>query len=260
MKKWQRDDVWQRSIRDRFMPPVYAQWTFERRYVFVNKSRWSMLVQKRQAVDTTLQIDKDTSEGWEEKFVRWPGYVYDRFFFEVDSCTLEGLHSDGWMRYIEADTLLYGFVQDGERAIDAYIIKHFAEKVKPWFWEMYAEREHDKALQMIYKEHTMTSDNRTRGLLVPITDVTQITEVDRFYITEGGNYSTTPLPSSQSLFNSLLKQKPLLKQAYQNAPTQDKVKLTDKEKTIIINFPTHHDNEVDDKFDPQGYNNDSLWG
>lgn len=185
MSNWQNDDAWQKGIRDRFMPPIYRQWTIEGRFVFFEKSKCSTLIQKRAAVDTALQTRRDLSVCIEEKFARWPGYTYTAFFLETDSCTLPHKHSKGWMHYALADQLLYAFVQNGEKELDAYLIKDF-QKLKEWFWTVYEK----------YPESTMPGDNRTRGRVVPIKDVALAIEIERYRIADRGMYWQLPCVAS----------------------------------------------------------------
>jgi hypothetical protein len=158
---FRRDDDWQRSVRGLALAPFYGKHSREGRYVFIEKSRWSMLVQKRMAVDTVMQSKRGGSVAIEEKLTRPPknGRRFVNFFLETQSCTVLGRESEGWMRYGEADFLLYCFVRhDG--GVDGHAINF--QKLKAWFW-----RHHER-----YRIYTMPKTiNRTRGRLVPIRDV-----------------------------------------------------------------------------------------
>ncbi len=167
------------------LDPVYKQWSIEGRFVHPQKSRCSTLLQKRLEVDTIVQTRKHHSHCLEEKIVRWPrsGIPFDRFFLETESCTNEGYVSEGWMRYAEADALLYAFVQEGDRELDAYLIVNFSQ-LKSWFWGVYQN----------YYEFTMDTFIRTRGRLVDIVDVVQAVKTERFRISENGIYQKVPCP------------------------------------------------------------------
>lgn len=172
MKQWERDDTWQRAIRDRFLTPFYKRICVDGRFVYFQKSDASTLIQKRMSVDTALQIKPDRSDCIEEKIIRQP---WSSFFFETDSCTLPGKHSDGWMCYTQADALLYAFFC--QHYLDTYIIRDFQD-VKMWFWQVYTS----------FPERTMTTDNKTRGRLVPIADVTAFAKVTHIHIFDNGLY------------------------------------------------------------------------
>lgn len=212
MKTWERDDLWQKTMRDRFYIPFYEHTAYRGRFTLIDKSVCSKAIQK-QGIDTTFQVSHNASLCREEKIVRWPGFVYPYFFCETKSCTVPGHESIGWMEYTIADDLFYGFVQDGEQAIDAYLIRNF-QKFKKWFWEMYEVRKHDKYLrEHRYKEHTNHFENRTCGLLVPIADVIQIVNVSRFYISSipTWHYEERSLPTpNTSVFDVMRKRITLL--------------------------------------------------
>lgn len=184
MKQWERSDMWQRGLRNRFLVPVYKQWCDEGRYVFIQKSDCSTLLQKRYALDTILQVH-DRSVCLEEKIVRQP---WPFFFFETDSCTLPERESEGWMQYIQADAVLYAFFREAEQVLDTYVIEQFQE-VKMWFWQVYTR----------YREHTMPTENRTRGRLVPIEDVSEMVQVKRYYIYDHGVYKPMSLPRKKAV-------------------------------------------------------------
>lgn len=194
MKRWQRDDLWQKGKRDLLYVPFYEVTAFKGRFTLINKSCASMQIQK-QGVDTTFQVSHDESVLREEKLVRWKGRAYTRIFCETDSCTVPGHESEGWMRYTIADELFYGLVQEDEQSVDAYLIKEF-QKFKSWFWEMYEVRKHSISLQERYPESTNSYENRTRGVLVYITDVIQVAKVERFFISTQPtwHYEQRPLP------------------------------------------------------------------
>lgn len=170
-----RDLAFTVKMRTRYLEPhLYRAYSWEGRYVIIDKSRCSTILQKRLAIDTILQ-KRDESICIEEKIERWPGYKRPNFFLETDSCTVPGLESLGWMHYAEADTLLYAFELETRDGLDVYLIPF--EPLKAWFWQ------HHTA----YRAHTMNQSNHTRGRLVPIRDVTQaITGIKHYIITDAG--------------------------------------------------------------------------
>jgi hypothetical protein len=175
---FQLDDLWQKSMRNKFLAPFYKKLAHEGRYVFNDKSRCSLLLQKRYAIDTILQAESDRSTHIEEKIVRWKGRVYDKFFLETHSCTNQGHESDGWMVYAQADMLVYAFAQENDKGLKAYIIKDF-EALKSWFWQVFEQ----------YEVSTLTQNNRTRGRLVDIKDVEKNVEMECYYIyNDKGDY------------------------------------------------------------------------
>lgn len=163
MNEFDRQNEWQRSMRDTILKPFYRRFCDEGRFVFIEKSRCSTLLQKRLAVDTVAQSKRGGSICVEEKLVRFPknGRPLSRFFLETESCTIPGIESPGWMRYADADLLLYGFQTGPDLpSFDCYIIDF--QKLKEWFWGRFEA----------FQEYTMPDTiNRTRGRLVPISDV-----------------------------------------------------------------------------------------
>lgn len=112
MSDFDRDNEWQRGVRDRVLAPhFYGKYAAEGRYVFIDKGRMALILQKRYAVDTVLQGRDGAAVCIEEKIVRWPGYPYTAYALETHSCTKPGRESEGWMRYAKADYLLYCFHQ-----------------------------------------------------------------------------------------------------------------------------------------------------
>src|SRR5258708_14331632 len=67
---------------------LYKQYSYDGRYVFIDKSRFSILVQQRLKTDTVIQKDVEASNGIEEKVVAWPvrDYPYTTIFLETKSC------------------------------------------------------------------------------------------------------------------------------------------------------------------------------
>lgn len=131
MGDFERDNEWQRQQRDQILAPqFYGKHAQGGRYVFVDKGRLALTLQKRFAVDTIFQGKSGAAVCVEEKIVRWPGYAYTAFCLETHSCTTPVHESDGWMRYAEADYLLYCF-QTEAGGLDCYLID-FPE-LRRWF-------------------------------------------------------------------------------------------------------------------------------
>ena len=164
-----RDDEWQKGKRDRYLAPFYCKYSMAGRFVFVDKSKCSTLIQKRLAVDTLLQCRDGGSVCIEEKIVRWKGQALEKFFLETESNTNAGHEKTGWMRYGEADYLLYCFELPNDD-LDCYLIPFPA--LKTWFWS------HEKEFHRHTMPHTI---NKTAGRLVPVTDVAEaVKSVVRF--------------------------------------------------------------------------------
>jgi hypothetical protein len=93
------------------------------------------------------------------------------FFLETMSCTVSGLESVGWMRYAEADYLLYAFMQEDGEHLLCYLLDFPA--LKSWFWPR-AER---------FRLYVMPkTENHTAGRLVPIATVRNAIRCWRFMI------------------------------------------------------------------------------
>ena len=166
------DNAWQRGIRDRILAPhLYGIRSVEGRYVFMDKGRLATILQRRYAVDTILQGRDGRAVCIEEKITRWPGFALLNFFLETMSCTVAGLESEGWMRYAEADYLLYAFMQADDVHLLCYLIEFPA--LKAWFWPR-SER---------FRLYIMpNTTNHTAGRLVPIATVRQAVRTWRFTI------------------------------------------------------------------------------
>lgn len=134
MGDFQRDNDWQRGVRDAVLAPgFYGVFAVEGRYVFVDKGRLAKTLQRRYAVDTILQGRNGAALCIEEKIVRWKGYKYSSFALETHSCTKPGHESPGWMEYGQADYLLYCF-QDERGDLDCHLIDF--PKLQAWFWPL----------------------------------------------------------------------------------------------------------------------------
>lgn len=156
MGSFDRDNAWQRGVRDRVLAPgFYGKFSLNGRYVFMDKGRLATILQKRFAVDTIVQARDGAAVCIEEKIVRWPGRRYDAFVLETQSCTVPGHESAGWMTYAEADYLLYCFAQSNDD-LDCYLIDF--PKLQDWFWQ------HDDE----FPTFQMETENRTAGRVVPI--------------------------------------------------------------------------------------------
>lgn len=152
-----RDDQWQRSVRDTVLAPgFYGPYAYEGRYVFIDKGRLASLLQKRYAVDTIVQGQQEGAAYCiEEKIVRWPGYDYRSICLETESCTVQDHESPGWMRYGQADFLLYAMMKP--RALDVHLIDF--PGLQAWFWPL------ESTFATFGMEHTL---NHSRGRKVPL--------------------------------------------------------------------------------------------
>lgn len=159
MNDFDRDDQWQRRVRDTILLPLfYGRFALDGRYVTLEKDRISSLIQKRCAADTVLQA-RDGSTVWiEEKIVRWPGYLYRAYSLETDSCTRPGYESDGWMRYGKATFLLWC------RATPASLLWDLIDfqRLRAWF---------DPLERTFPTFGPLNTRNASAGRKVPINDV-----------------------------------------------------------------------------------------
>jgi hypothetical protein len=174
---FEHDRAWEAWCRDKVLAPFHATCSHQGRFVFIDKSRCSTIMQKRFEVDTVVQRRGGTGSYMiEEKMTRAPkgGGQFPSFCLETQSCTVPGRESDGWMIYGEADYLLYGFQRqhgaddvwmDDLRAWSCtrfrlYLIDFQA--LKKWFWPRVES----------FHLHVMPKTlNRTAMRLVPISAV-----------------------------------------------------------------------------------------
>jgi hypothetical protein len=99
------DNDAQRKVRDLVLGPgLYGSFAVDGRYVYIDKGRLAGTLQKRYAVDTILQRADGRATCIEEKIVRGE---YTAVTLETMSCTVPGKESDGWMKYGQADWLVY---------------------------------------------------------------------------------------------------------------------------------------------------------
>lgn len=159
------DNSWQQGVRDRILVPQFYESTKVGRYVLMDKGRIAEIVQRRMAVDTIVQKKDGGVVAIEEKIVRWPGFSYSCYALETESCTVEGHESDGWMRYAEADYLLYCFQQEDAGHLVCHLIDF--QELRAWF----------APIEDTFSPFQMTTRNRTRGRIVPIADVRKVVKV-----------------------------------------------------------------------------------
>ena len=159
MNDFERDDAWQKMMRNTILAPsFYGQYATDGRYVFLDKGRLATLLQRRCAADTVLQGKGGEAVFIEEKIVRFPksGWPYTAFCLETDSCTRPGRESLGWMHYGRADYLLYCF-QTAEGHLGCHLVDF--PKLKEWFWQRH------ESFAVFGPLDTL---NATKGRVVPI--------------------------------------------------------------------------------------------
>lgn len=163
-----------RKMRDTYLVHFYQEYSLNGRYVFIDKSACSTLLQKQLAVDTIYQSKNGGSLCIEEKIEQWPGYQRVNFALEIDSCTTPGRERKGWMYYARADYLLYAFAYEGDVGLNAYLIDF--PKLREWFWN----------LPKRYPAYIMPTINHTRFEKVPIQDVRKAVPTWQYNINENG--------------------------------------------------------------------------
>jgi hypothetical protein len=244
MRRWELDDKRQRDTRERFYLPLYKQIAFEERYTDLGKSACSMRLQK-DGIDAVLQTGPYSSECVEEKTVFLEGdQPYRCIFLETESCTNPGHESPGWALYTEADKVHYGMVTANELAMFLYILQEF-QKIRMWFRQMYERYPHSDVLQRRYRRHTMPTENRTSGLLVPITDIIQIARVELIYISlvPEWHYTHLQLPKGGSPLPDLLRRPSVnnIKQVKQSLEDVDKAERIEKQLKACQTYHEWHE-------------------
>lgn len=155
MSRFHVDDSAQKRVRDLVLAPgFYGPFSKDGRYVFADKGRLAMTLQKM-AVDTIAQSRNGNMVCIEEKIVRWPGYAYDALTLETMSCTVPGRESAGWMTYGNCDFLNYAMCQQ-----DGNVLCHFIDfpTLKDVFWPSIDQ----------FKETITDQLNRTACRIVPL--------------------------------------------------------------------------------------------
>ena len=165
----------------------YQQYCYEQRYVFVDRSRCSNLLQREWKVDTMVQKDAQCSLAIEEKIVKWPANntPYTAFFLETRSCTNKDHESDGWMKTSQADLLFYAFeIQDV--GLVAYLLDF--PRLQHWFWHDYLPSLPHPG----YGLSIMPGANRTEGRLVAIATVVKQIRSECFLLPFEGRCQKLP--------------------------------------------------------------------
>ena len=163
------------NMRDTFLIHFYRKYSFDGRYVFIDKSECSTILQKELAVDTVAQSTDGKSVCIEEKIEQWPGWKRTNFALETRSCTVVGRERPGWMHYAKADYLLYAFAFEGNTGLDVFLINF--PKLREWFWN----------LPKRYPPHIMENTiNHTEFEKVPIDDVRKAVPTSHYIITHDG--------------------------------------------------------------------------
>jgi hypothetical protein len=172
MNEFSDDHAWQLSMRNRTLGPnYYARYAKDGRYVYADKGFWADFFQPR-GIDTILQGENGKFICVEEKIVRWKGRHLTAFCLETDSCTNPPNESEGWMRYCQADFLVYCFAQEND---DLKVHRIDFPQLKAWFWPKFE----------MFKEHVETKKNRTASRLVPIDLVKNEVLTYEHYVTAG---------------------------------------------------------------------------
>ena len=154
----------------RKLKPFYKKYSYEGRYIFVNKESGILGNElQKKSIDTILQKTDKKEIYIEEKIVRWKGKKLTAFALETHSCTVPGREKDGWMKYGEFDILLYGFTQ-ADGSIEVYVIP-FA-KLKKWFWEYY----------LFFTETITDQINKSACRLVDINHVEEVIGFKKFTV------------------------------------------------------------------------------
>lgn len=171
MNDFDRDNAWQKGMRDRLLGPyLYGRYAVEGRYVYVDKERLAEVLQRRYAVDTILQRPGGRAICLEEKIVRWKGRRYECACLETHSCTVPGHESECWMAYGRADWLNYCF-ETAHGGLDCWLINF--PNLQRWFWS----REND------FARFQMTNTiNKSMGRVVPLAAIAAAVPTSRRFV------------------------------------------------------------------------------
>ncbi len=182
----------------------YQQYGYEQRYVQVDGSHFSQMVQRDLHVDTVVQKDALHSLGIEEKIVKWPksNQAHTAFFLETRSCTNQGHESPGWMTTCQADLLFYAF-ELKDVGLLVYLLDF--PRLQRWFWQQYLPHLPHPA----YGQCVMPTENRTEGRLVSIAAVVAQVPTRCYRLPFTGGCEPLPLITNPQRFrNRFLLRKP----------------------------------------------------
>lgn len=125
------DNEGQKRVRDLVLGPgLYAP---RGPYIYLDSGRLAPILQKQFAVDTLLQ----TGDGVlciEEKIVRWTGSAYSSITLETVSNSTPGDEKPGWMKYGQADRLIWVMCQEDGTVL--WYSMDFA-KLQAAFWPVH---------------------------------------------------------------------------------------------------------------------------
>jgi hypothetical protein len=166
MNEFAADDMFQREKRERYILPWYES--------FANVTCVDTLREFQGLGIDTILIRHDNRHvvNVEEKVVRWPGYKYEAFTLETDSCTVLDHESPGWMCYSRSDRLLYCFETE-QGQLDCWWIDFPC--LQKWFWERLEG----------FARFQMKEKNKTAGRVVPIEDVAAEVPLKNFSLPAG---------------------------------------------------------------------------
>jgi hypothetical protein len=170
-EEFNRDDKWQREMRDDILVPCLYAKRFAGRHELIPHTD----PRAKGGCDTIVNGHR-----LDEKIVRYPrddngvprADPYDAFALETMSCTVTGHERDGWMRTNDVSFVLYCFANLDETELDCYLLDF--PKLKDWFWPR-AEQ---------YHLWTSKQFNRTQCRVVPIYDVHEAGIIKQQYLFE----------------------------------------------------------------------------
>lgn len=182
MNDFQRQDQWQRQMRDEYLVPFYKR-SFSG-FVLLDDGRFAKQ-QQECGIDTLVWGTSRAPISIEEKIVRCPPSgrdPYDAICLETDSCTAPGFMRSGWMWYAKCDVLLYCMHQRDD-SLDCLWLDF--PQLHDWFWPRIKDFPPTRMAETI---------NRTECRVVPIAQISAAMPVKHIHLSR--QRTVTPLSAA----------------------------------------------------------------
>lgn len=171
MSAWDDCRSLESASRQHLRTFLFPSLAFEGRYVHVNKGEWSREFQVKHG-DYVINSDDDTAWRLEHKCEL--ANTHGNFFIETFSNKSAG--NPGWFWKLEADLLMYHFLQEGE----VYLLRLAA--LRSWLYALGGDGHPNvhRYRHKLQRKHQQLND--TWGYCVSVADVSASINVKRFLV------------------------------------------------------------------------------